>query len=381
MSPGIRCPSRTGRIIFRTPKIKVGRCPTAPRAILERFASRAYRRPVTEGELARLVKLVDLAIAERRLASSAGSSSPCRPSWSRPSSSSGSSSTRAAPRSPAKPACRDRRPVDRRVRAGLPAVVLPLEQHARRRALAGWPVDGLAALAETSSTSRSAGCSATPRRRPWSRTSPASGSSSATSSRSTRTAAGSPRFDEPLREAMLRETELFFGAVMRDDSQHPRLPRRRLHLRERAAGAALRDPGRQGRAVPPRQAQGPRAGRAADAGEHPDGHVEPDADLAGEAGQVGARADPGHAAAPAAAECPELEGGSESADRGNAPPADGAASRQAELRGLPQPAGPARASASRTSTPSAPGATRTARRRSTPRARFPRASRSAGPGS
>ena len=32
-----------------------------------------------------------------------------------------------------------------------------------------------------------------------------------------------PNFDDKLREAMIRETELFFGAVMRGDSEHPRL--------------------------------------------------------------------------------------------------------------------------------------------------------------
>ncbi len=47
------------RIIFTTPKSK-NEFSTASRAILERFASRAYRRPVTEGELTKLMKLVDL---------------------------------------------------------------------------------------------------------------------------------------------------------------------------------------------------------------------------------------------------------------------------------------------------------------------------------
>ncbi len=40
-----------------------------------------------------------------------------------------------------------------------------------------------------------------------------------------------PDFDEPLREAMFRETELFFAEVIRERSQHPRLPRRRFHVR------------------------------------------------------------------------------------------------------------------------------------------------------
>ena len=51
-----------------------------------------------------------------------------------------------------------------------------------------------------------------------------------------------PNFDDKLRDAMIRETELFFGAVMRGGLEHARLHRLRLHVRERAAGAALRDP-------------------------------------------------------------------------------------------------------------------------------------------
>jgi hypothetical protein len=60
-SPGDPLPDSHRRIIFRTAKTKSDVF-AAARADLERFASRAYRRPVTEFELARLVKLVDLAI-------------------------------------------------------------------------------------------------------------------------------------------------------------------------------------------------------------------------------------------------------------------------------------------------------------------------------
>lgn len=52
-------PESHRRIIFETPT-KTTR-DTVVRAILERFASRAYRRPITPGELARLIKFVDLA--------------------------------------------------------------------------------------------------------------------------------------------------------------------------------------------------------------------------------------------------------------------------------------------------------------------------------
>ncbi len=56
-------PESHRRIIFRTPKTKAQTAEVA-HAILERFASRAFRRPVTEPELARLVKLVNLAIGQ-----------------------------------------------------------------------------------------------------------------------------------------------------------------------------------------------------------------------------------------------------------------------------------------------------------------------------
>ena len=49
------------RIVFTTPKTGSD-VPRAAHAILEKFASRAFRRPVSEGEVAKLTKLVELAI-------------------------------------------------------------------------------------------------------------------------------------------------------------------------------------------------------------------------------------------------------------------------------------------------------------------------------
>jgi mono/diheme cytochrome c family protein len=60
-STGDPLPEMHRRIIFTTPK-NAGDTSRASRAVLERFASRAYRRPVSEGELAKLMKLVDLAL-------------------------------------------------------------------------------------------------------------------------------------------------------------------------------------------------------------------------------------------------------------------------------------------------------------------------------
>ena len=62
-----------------------------------------------------------------------------------------------------------------------------------------------------------------------------------------------------------------------------------------------------------------------------------------------------------------------------AAPADGGPSHERDLRGLPRRGWTRWASASRTSTPSAPGGRRTASSRSTPPARCPTAGRSTGP--
>ena len=49
-----------------------------------------------------------------------------------------------------------------------------------------------------------------------------------------------PDFDDNLRQACARETELFFESIIREDRSVPRPPRRRLHVPQRAPGAALR---------------------------------------------------------------------------------------------------------------------------------------------
>ena len=62
-----------------------------------------------------------------------------------------------------------------------------------------------------------------------------------------------PDFDDNLRQAMQRETELFFDSIMREDRSVARSADRRLHVRQRAAGAALRHPERLRQPVPPRR--------------------------------------------------------------------------------------------------------------------------------
>lgn len=63
VSPGQEKPETHKRIIFREPA-SPSEYPDAARAILERFATRAYRRPVARPELERLLALVDLAMAD-----------------------------------------------------------------------------------------------------------------------------------------------------------------------------------------------------------------------------------------------------------------------------------------------------------------------------
>ncbi len=78
--------------------------------------------------------------------------------------------------------------------------------------------------------------------------------------RQSRSRHGSRTFDEALREAMIRETELFFAAVMRGDlSLLDFLDADFTYVNERLA-RHYGIPGSQGRAVPPGQAQGRASG-------------------------------------------------------------------------------------------------------------------------
>ena len=61
-----------------------------------------------------------------------------------------------------------------------------------------------------------------------------------------------PEFDENLREAMQQETRLFVASQLREDRSVVDLLTAELHVRERAAGAALRDSRRLRQPLPPR---------------------------------------------------------------------------------------------------------------------------------
>ena len=63
-----------------------------------------------------------------------------------------------------------------------------------------------------------------------------------------------PDFDENLRDAFQQETELFFESQLREDRSVVELLSAELHVRQRAAGAALRHPERLRQPLPPRDA-------------------------------------------------------------------------------------------------------------------------------
>ena len=111
---------------------------------------------------------------------------------------------------------RDAVPRQRR-RAGVAAVVLPLEQHAGRRRCSTLRRGGPPARPGGARSSRCAACSPTRARTRSSRISPASGCTSATCRTSRPTPTSFPDFDNDLRDAFRRETELFFASIVRED--------------------------------------------------------------------------------------------------------------------------------------------------------------------
>ena len=118
-----------------------------------------------------------------------------------------------------------------------------------------------------------------------------------------------PDFDDNLRNAFEKEIELFFASIVKRGPQHPRSADRQLHLRQRAAGQALRHPEHLRPAVPPRDASGRarHAPRPAGQGRVADRHVGGGAHVAGHAGQVVPADVPGRRAATAAAGRPGAE--------------------------------------------------------------------------
>ena len=213
-----------------------------------------------------------------------------------------------------------------------------------------------------------------------SRISPASGSISATCGRRSPNADLFFDFDDNLREAFQRETELFVQDQLHGRPKRDRPADRQLHVHERAAGAALRDSQRLRQPLPQGHVSRRPAGRAARPRQHAHGDLVSEPDLAGGARQVAAREPAGSAAAAAAAQRsgPARERRGRGSDDGARPA--GAAPAEPGVRQLPRADGSARVRARELRRASASGATIDSRgqgRRSTRRARCPTAPSSA----
>ena len=175
--------------------------------IISTLARRAYRRPVTDDDLQTpLARYRDGATAGRlRVGRRAGA--PQHP---------GQPELPVPLRESAGDGRAEHAVSHQRSGAGVAAVVLPVEQHSRRRT-AGRRGEEDAAQSRRAASSRSSGCSPTRARRRWS-------SNFAGQWLHIRNVAGlqpSPEmlfhFDDNLRQAFEQETELFFDSIMREN--------------------------------------------------------------------------------------------------------------------------------------------------------------------
>ena len=305
--------------------------------IVSRLARRAYRRPVTKDEVARLV-VAGRARRERdglvrgrpgvRGAGDprvAGLPLPHR-------------ARRAAPRDLA-PGNADRHPPDP-ARARLAPVLFPVGQHARRgprrrrRSRRAAPAGRAHGAGQADAGRPAVGDAGRALRRPV-----AAGARArvrVARSREVPRLRPLPPHVDAARDRAVRRRDRARG------SQHPRLPRRQVHVPERAAGASLRHRRRERHRLPPGRAAGRRRPRRRHhAGERADGVLLRDAHLAGAARPLDPRQHPGRAAAGAAARHPEpRRQGRRHRHVGAA--AAGTASRRPDLRVVPQADGSAR---------------------------------------
>ena len=118
--------------------------------------------------------------------------------------------------------------------------------------------------------------------------------------------------------------------------------RRELHVRQRAAGAPLRDPEHLRQPLPPRDPRGRRSRRTARPGEHPDGHVVPESHVARASRTLAAREPARRPAAGAAARCSRLAGERRGRRAALGARAPGGPPQDSELRDLPRADGSAR---------------------------------------
>ena len=185
-----------------------------------------------------------------------------------------------------------------------------------------------------------------------------------------------PAFDDALRTAMKRETEMFFQNLIREDRAVTELlgadytfVNERLAKHYGIKGVT----GDEFRKVPPGR-HAPR--RRPDAGERADRHRDAHPHQPNEAREIFARADPRHPVAPAAQRRAGAEREAAGRDRRVAPQAAGNPPRQPQLLRLPPAARPARVRDGELRRHRRAGATRTGRFRSTRAARCPTARRS-----
>ena len=143
-------------------------------------------------------------------------------------------------------------------------------------------------------------------------------------------------FDEALRASFIKETELFVAQHHPRGSQPARSADGRLHVRQRAARRALRHSEGLRFAVPARDADRSESARPARQGQHPDGDVVSQSHVGRAARQVDSREPARHAAAAAAGRCAGAGGESERRQGALAARADGAASVERGLRGVPR---------------------------------------------
>ena len=262
--------------------------------------------------------------------------------------------------------------------AGVAAVVLPVEQHPGRRAARRWR-GAASCTSRPCSSGRSGGCWRTRGRARWSSNFAAQWLHLRNLDSITPDMRLFPDFDDNLRQAFRRETELFVESILREDRSVLDLLSAELHVPQRAAGQALRHPARLRQPLPARGAgRGQRARRAAPPGQHPDGDLVRHPHVAGDSRQVDPRQPARHAAAAAAARRAGAEGQHGVGDACRCASGWPSTAPTPPVRRLPQPDGPGRLRARelRRGRPLAHRSKRASR--STPRAGLPDGSKFAG---
>ena len=201
--------------------------------IISNLAHRAYRRPVTADDLPQLLALYRQGADERRLRGGrkigvAEDSGVARIHFPH--------GVRSAERGG-----RERLP-DQRRRACIAPVLLPVEQHSRRRAARGRRARTSSAT-RRSWKARSGACWPIRARRRWCKNFAGQWLFLRNIARIQPDPAAFPNFDENLRQALEQETELLVESTLREDRSVVDLLTDGLHLRQSAPGRALRDRG------------------------------------------------------------------------------------------------------------------------------------------